>query len=236
MQACDEHEQSEPSHGLKQPNRSLEHPMRTLVLSVLLLVVVSARADDKPAFTPLFNGTTLAGWKQIGGKEGVWAVEDGMIVSKSGGGGWLSTEKTYADFIVRLEYRMKPGGNSGVFLRAPHEGNPWVAGMEIQLLDDPHPKYKSIKEWQHSGSIYGVVPPKKVAIKPAGEWNQVEIRAQGPKITVIFNGETVVDADLTQHKNAEKEHPGIARKSGYLGLQSHDERVEFRKVEVKELK
>ena len=163
-------------------------------------------------------------------------VEKDMIVTKASGGGWLSTEKTYGDFILRLEYRMEAGANSGVFLRAPREGNPWIAGMEIQLLDDAHPKYKTLKPWQYTGSIYGVVPPKKSAIKAAGQWNQVEIRAKGPSVTVIINGETVVEADLTKHRDAEKEHPGITRKDGYLGLQSHDERVEFRKIEIKESK
>jgi hypothetical protein len=161
-------------------------------LALLCLLAMTAGAADDAGFKPLFNGTDLTGWKQIGGKEGIWGVEKGMLVTRSGGGGWLSTEKTYADFILRLEYRMAPGGNSGVFLRTPREGNPWIVGMEIQLLDDPHPKYKTIKPWQHTGSIYGVVPPKKSALKPAGEWNRVEVRAKGPNITVILNGETVV--------------------------------------------
>lgn len=190
--------------------------------------------DD--GFVSLFDGKDLAGWKQIGGKQGVWGAEDGIIVCKSAGGGWLSTEKKYADFILRLEYRMQPGGNSGVFIRAPHEGNPWITGMEIQLLDDAHPKYKNLKPYQYTGSIYGVVPPAKSAIKPAGQWNQIEIAAQGKKVKVVVNGEAVVEADLDQHKAAEKEHPGITRKEGHIGLQSHDDRIEFRNVRIRVLK
>lgn len=208
--------------------------LRSLVL-VIGFVAPLLAADD--GFVPLFNGKDLANWKQIGGKKDVWAAEENMLVCKAGGGGWLSTDKTYGDFIIRLEYRMSPGGNSGVFIRAPHEGNPWITGMEIQLLDEEHPKYKGkIKPTQHTGSIYGVVPPSKSAIKPAGEWNKIEIGARGRQITVTINGEQVVDANLDDHKAAEKEHPGLTRKDGYIGLQSHDDRIEFRNVVIKELK
>lgn len=213
--------------------------MRSLLRSIgLLTLVVVPLSAAEDGFVPLFNGKDLANWKQIGGKKNdVWTAENNMIVCKSSGGGWLSTDKTHGDFIVRLEYRMEPGGNSGVFLRAPHEGNPWIAGMEIQLLDEEHVKYKGkIKPFQHTGSIYGVVPPSKSAIKPAGEWNKVEITARGRQITVVINGAKVVDANLDEHKSAEKEHPGITRKDGYLGLQSHDDRIEFRNLMIKELK
>jgi hypothetical protein len=108
--------------------------------------------------------------------------------------------------------------------------------MEIQLLDDPHPKYKDIKPYQHTGSIYGVVPPSKSAIKPAGQWNHIEITARGRHITVAVNHEKVVDANLDDYRAAEKEHPGIKRKDGYIGLQSHDERLEFRNLAIKPLK
>jgi hypothetical protein len=214
----------------------------TRCLVALLLLAgtpLSVRAADRDeGFVPLFNGKDLKGWKQIGGKEGVWAAEDGLLVSRSGGGGWLSTDKTYGNFALRLEYRMEPAGNSGVFLRAPHEGNPWIQGMEIQLLDDRHPKYEkmNLKPSQYTGSIYGVVPPKKSAIKPAGQWNRIEITARGRHITVAVNGTKVVDANLEDYGAAEKEHPGILRKEGYLGLQSHDERIEFRNLEIKRLK
>jgi hypothetical protein len=218
----------------------MKHLTRRLVALLVLAgaSVPVCAADRDTGFVSLFNGKDLTGWKQIGGKEGVWTAEDGLLVSRSGGGGWLSTDKTYSDFVVRLEYRMEPGGNSGVFLRAPREGNPWIEGMEIQLLDDRHPKYEkmNLKPSQYTGSIYGVVPPKKSAIKPAGQWNRIEITARGRHVAVVINGEKVVDANLEDHLAAAKEHPGILRKEGYVGLQSHDERIEFRSLEIKTLK
>src|SRR5947209_17414962 len=65
-------------------------------------------------FARLFNGKDLAGWKQYAGKPGLWSAEDGMLVCRGGGGGWLGTEREHADFELRLEYRLRPGGNSGV--------------------------------------------------------------------------------------------------------------------------
>src|SRR4029077_11336255 len=128
--------------------------------------------------------------------EQIWTVEDGLLVCKGGGGGWLGTDRDYADFEIRLEYRLKPGGNSGVYIRAPQEGHISRVGMEIQILDDFHPKYAKIDFYQYTGSIYHVVPPTRRASKQAGQWNAIPIRAQGQQVLVALNGITVVDADL----------------------------------------
>src|SRR5580765_7589343 len=99
--------------------------MRAAALSVFVLAVVPCLAqtpDDKEkneGFVPLFNGKALAGWKVYDSKSDVWIVEEGMIVCTGKGGGWLGSDRDYADFVLRLEYRLKPGGNSGVYLRAP---------------------------------------------------------------------------------------------------------------------
>jgi hypothetical protein len=95
--------------------------------------------------------------------------------------------------------------------------------------------YKGLKQTQRTGSIYGVVPPSKDALKPAGEWNAFRIVAKGRQITVELNGTKVVDANLDDHKDKAKEHSGILREKGHLGLQSHDGRVEFRNIYVKPL-
>jgi hypothetical protein len=198
--------------------------------------------DDKlkdAGFVPLFDGKTLDGWKQYAGKPGLWAVEDDMIVCKGDGGGWLGTTKEYANFELRLEYRLKPGGNSGVYIRAPDSGQISRAGMEIQILDDFDPKYSKLDFYQYTGSIYHVVPPTRRAGKPAGQWNSMIIRADGRTIVVILNGKKIVDANLDHYlrdQEVAKEHPGLTRTTGRIGLQSHTDRVEFRKLQVKELK
>jgi hypothetical protein len=213
-----------------------------LTLAVVLAPLAPARSDDTKApegFVALFNGKDLKGWKVLDGKMEVWKAEDGLLVVDGKNGGWLMTDKEYADFELRLEFKMPKQGNSGVAVRAPFEKgkNPAYAGMEIQLLDDAWHKenYKGLKPTQLTGSIYDVVPPSKDALKPVGEWNKMTIIAKGRQVTIELNGTKIVDANLDQYKDRAKDHPGLLREKGNLGLQSHDGRVEFRNLFVKEL-
>jgi hypothetical protein len=207
---------------------------RLALIVVAPLAGIVLAADE--GFVALFDGKTLQGWTLVNSAAGNWVVQDGLLVTKGEGGGWLSTEKTYANFVLKLEYRLKPGGNSGVFLRAPHTGDPAYTGMEIQILDDDDPRYKELKPFQYCGSLYGVVAAQRGHTKPAGQWNAMEITADGPKITVKLNGATVVTANVKEHPDAVAEHPGLERTEGYIGLQSHSEPVEFRNIQLKKLK
>src|SRR5262245_10423319 len=110
--------------------------------ALLLAICSSCFAADN--WTPLFNGKDLEGWEAVDGPMSSWKVEDGVLFCSGGGGGWLSTKKEYQNFEVELEFRVPAGGNSGVFLRAPHQGNPAFAGMEVQLLDDRAPEYAKL--------------------------------------------------------------------------------------------
>src|SRR5260370_7761321 len=105
--------------------------------------------------------------------------------------------------------------------------------MEIQLLDDAD--YKDLKEWQYTGSIYGVVPPSKHVTKPAGEWQSIRIVAKGRQVMVEVNGTKIVDANLDDHKDKFKDHSGLTREKGHLRLQSHHSRLQFRNNYVKRL-
>ena len=220
-----------------------------LSLAAALLALSPARpADDDrgtglyEGFTRIFNGKDLTGWMVFGGKEEAWGVDGTTLVTKSGGGGWLLTDKEYSDFEIYVDFKMpaEGGGNSGVALRAPLEGNVSYTGMEIQLLDDvwhlDPAHFKGLKPVQLTGAIYGVVPPSREALKPVGEWNTIHITAKGRQITVELNGIKTVDANLDDYKEAaEKDHPGLKRDKGHVGLQSHSNRVEFRNIYVKEL-
>ena len=209
------------------------------VLVSLFAPVRSAEEDKTEGFESLFNSKDLQGWKVYGGKMESWGVEKDLLFTRSKGGGWLLTDKEYSDFELRLEYRFeKPGGNSGVAVRAPLTAEVSSKGIEIQLIDDTGYEkvhnYK-LKPTQHTGSIYGVVPPSKLPAKGPGEWNKMRIVAKGRKISVELNGETVNDANLDDYKSHSKEHPGLLRANGHLGVQSHDGRVEFRRLFVKPL-
>src|ERR1043166_5561034 len=192
--------------------------------------------EQKPleGFENLFNGKDLTGWKSTGKME-VWGAEKGVIYVEGGGGGWLLTEKEYGNYELRLEYKMTKGANSGVALRTPFKGDPAYQGMEIQLIDDEGWPTK-LESWQHTGAIYNVVPPKKQANKAIGEWNVMKIVAKGRQITIVLNGETLVDANLEEYeKEHAKKHPGILREKGHVGFQSYNTRVEFRNIYLKPL-
>jgi hypothetical protein len=197
-------------------------------------------ADEKTpeGFTSLFNGQDLTGWKATG-KMDQWTAEPGLIVCKGGGGGWLLTEKEFTNFEFLCEYKWAvEGGNSGVALRTPSRGDPAYVGMEIQLIDDENwakvHKFE-LKDYQHTGSIYDVQPPKLQANKPIGEWNTIRIVANGRKVTVVLNDKELVNANLDDYKTKYEKHPGLTRQKGQLGFQSHDGRVEFRSIYIKEL-
>jgi hypothetical protein len=196
-----------------------------------------AAGQAEPGFTKLFNGKNLDEWKLVGGVGAGYVVQGDRIVCPPDGGGNLFTEKEYANFVLRLEFMLSPGGNNGVGLRAPYEGDAAYQGMEIQVLDDPAPQYKNIQPGQHCGSIYLVFPAKQGALKPTGEWNAYEITANGRHVSVQLNGTMVVDADLDSMKDPQvlRAHPGLARKTGHVGLLGHRSHVEFRNLRIKEL-
>lgn len=210
--------------------------MRT-ALALLLCAFCTAAAE--PGFFPLFNGTNLDGWKLVGGKGPGYLAKDGMIVCPADGGGNLFTEKEYANFVLRFEFRLSPGGNNGIGIRAPvRAGSVAYEGMEIQILDDDHERYGGrLKPTQFHGSVYDVIPARKGHLRPAGEWNEEEIVADGRRIKVTLNGTTILDADLDSVSDPEvlKKHPGLARKSGHIALLGHGTLVEFRNMRIKEL-
>ena len=184
---------------------------------------------------PLFNGKDLTGWEIIDGREGSWHVEDNILYTQGAGGGWLSTTEQYGNFRLSLEFRVPPGGNSGVFLRAPHQGNPAYRGMEIQVLDDYAEQYATLQPWQYTGSVYAVEAPLKRASKNANEWQRMEILCDGPRVRVTLNGTVIVNTNLIKHMDKTDEHPGLKRRRGYIGLQNHSTRVDYRNIRIQEL-
>lgn len=206
---------------------------------MLLLLTGLAAPAVEPGFTSLFDGKTLEGWTLVRGRGPGYVVEDGLLVCPANGGGNLFTAREYSDFVFRFEFRMQPGGNNGVGIRAPLQGDAAFAGMEIQLLDDGHSRYKGrLKPTQYHGSIYDVIPARPGFLRPAGEWNEKEITADGRCIRVVLNGVIIVDADLDIVKEPEilKRHPGLSRPSGHVGFLGHGTRVEFRNIRIKELR
>jgi hypothetical protein len=195
-------------------------------------------ADPLPGgFTSLFNGKDLEGWQgDVSGYEAV----GGEIRSKKGVGGNLLTTREFADFVLQFEFRLTPGANNGLGIRAPEKGDAAFAGIELQILDDGHEKYAKIQPWQVHGSIYGVVPAARDCLKPAGEWNTEEVTVQASRITVVVNGKQILDADIAPYRDGKptvdgKDHPGLARTTGRIGFLGHGDEVHFRSIRIREL-
>lgn len=179
--------------------------------------------EEADGFELLFNGKDLSGWKIIGPEEG-WEVQRGLLVCNGEGRGWIRPEATYADFVLRLDYRNSPGGNSGIFLRTSEEGRPAYQGMEIQLLDARRAPI-TVKS---NGAIYDAVAPTLDASRPAGTWNRTEVSCLGSMVKVTINGREVVSCDISEHPELKDR-----LKSGYIGLQNHRSPISFRNVRIK---
>ena len=223
----------------------------SLICTFLLASTVHAQelntltaAETALGFELLFDGKTVSPdiWqdeKSIAG----YPVEDGAITCRQGGN--LFTKKEYGNFIFRCEFKLPPGGNNGVGIRAESVAKDAAYnGMEIQVLDNSAEQYKTLRQYQYHGSIYGVVPAKRNADKndyqkPLGEWNYQEIVAKGSQITVVLNGVTIVDADISEFKTKPtidgNNHPGLHREKGFVGFLGHGDPVQFRNVRIKSL-
>jgi hypothetical protein len=192
-----------------------------------------ARAGD---FVPLYNGRDLSGWHVQNGKLESWKANGELISCVAPGGGYLTTDGQYADFELKLEYRIGPAGNSGVGLRYPTGGHPSTAGMELQILDDQHPRYAKLNPLHRHGSIYTHSAPKAQAATPPGEWNGFLIRCHGPRVVVHLNGVEIQDLSLDDYGDSlGKGTIPLARRprKGHIGLQSHGDLVDFRKIALR---
>lgn len=213
------------------------HYFASCVTTVCIALVGLSQGFAADGFTSLFDGKTLTGWKvrsEKDAKPDEWAAVDGVLKAKAGNS-WLATEKEYGDYVLKLEWRVPENGNSGVFIRVPElkaGQHPWVEGIEIQILDDRGPQYAGkLQPYQYSGSLYSAVAADQSAFAGAGKWNAYEITCKGDLITVVLNGKEVAKGDMSKIETL-KNRP----RKGIIGLQNHGTDVEFRNLQIKELK
>jgi hypothetical protein len=194
--------------------------------------------EKKEGYKILFDGTNLHEWT---GNKTAYTIEDGTIAvyPKRGGSGNLYTNDEYSDFIYRFEFKLTPGANNGVGIRAPLSGDAAYAAMEIQILDNEAEMYKNLQPYQYHGSVYGIIPAKRVFLKPTGQWNVQEIEEIVNKIKVTLNGTVILNGDIAEAtKNGtpdHREHPGLLNKTGHIGFLGHGDVLYFRNIRVKDL-
>ena len=224
------------------------------ILSTLKPYEKSELTDEekKLGFEMLFDGTDLSKW--VGDKVGYTPVNGCIQVTASYGNAKnLYTEKEYTDFIFRFEFCFtKAGVNNGVGIRTPMGVDAAYHGMcEVQVLDHDAPIYKNLREYQVHGSVYGIVPAKRIVHKPLGEWSTMEIRVVGDNVTVTVNGEVITDANVREacqgHNVApegetknpytvdKKNHPGLFNTKGHIGFLGHGSGLKYRNVRVLDL-
>ena len=195
--------------------------------------ILASHGQD--GFQSVFNGRDFDGWA---GPLSEYEVKDGAIGCQAGKGGTIYTKREYADFMARLEIKLPPGGNNGLAIRYPGQGDTAYVGMcELQVLDNEDPQYKDLDPRQYHGSIYGLVAAHRGYLRPPGTWNFEEVTVQGSRIKVELNGTVIVDADVANVKEfmASSSHPGKDRTKGYFGFAGHNDPVCFRKVQIRPL-
>ena len=201
-------------------------------------------SKNEKGFQSLFNGKDLTGW--AGATEN-YMVEEGAITCKPDKGGTLFTEGQYGDFLVRLEFKLPPGGNNGLAMRYPGAGDgTWDSFCELQVLDDghpmyndpDHPKFDNLNPRQAHGSVYARIPAHRGYLRPTGQWNFQECTLAGPTVKVELNGFVILDTDVSKADPATFMYPldkfkGRDVMKGHFGFNGHNDPVRFRALRIK---
>lgn len=178
-------------------------------------------------WVPLCNGKDMGGWISMSPKAPMsWKVADGMLVNEKAHGVNIYTEQKWKDFEFYAEYKLPPGGNSGIFLRGLYE---------IQIKDDFGVPSDKPSDWGNGGLWSMKAPPKNVS-KPPGEWQSIYARIVDDRITVILNGETTIDNFKVDRPTVYYDEMKPVVKPGEPGpvlLQGDHKPIEYRHVMVR---
>jgi hypothetical protein len=195
---------------------------------------------------PLFPADNLAGWKVSDWSnvatpqkvEGTpWKIEKGVLYGLNKRT-WLVSPQEYSDFVLKLESQITTGSNGGIGLRFPPEGDPAYTGMELQVVDHDVYYGGQSRPEQRTAAIYDEIAPTKEVTKPPSQWNSWEITAKGSRITIVLNGQKIIDADLSRETKARQEKgPALSQRplKGHIGFQNLNGFITFRNIMIKPL-
>ena len=209
-------------------------------LAALALATLAVAADKE--FTTIFDGTSGQGWITNNDSKPLSKAnvqDDGL--NPHGSGGYIVVhDKPHGDFVLDFDYKLSKGCNSGVFIRVGNLKDPVMTGIEVAIDD-------TTGVGMHDpGALYDLVAPSSNTQKPLGEWNHMTITAEGPKIAVALNGQTVSRINLDEWTEPGKRPDGSKHKftsvtvkdlprTGYLGFQDHGQDCWYKNVKVKDL-
>ena len=216
---------------------------------------ISAK-EKKDGWKLLFDGKTTKGWHCYGKTTvgSAWKIEDGVLIldttnkknGKNVDGGNLLTDEEFENFHLKLEWKISPGGNSGILFYVKEDTakfkEPYMTGPEMQVLDNEgHPDGKLFRH--RAGDLYDLINCSKETVKPVGEWNKAEIVCNKGKLDLFLNGTRVVSTAMWDDKwnkmvakSKFNQWPGFGTfKKGKICLQDHDNLVGFRNIKIKKL-
>jgi hypothetical protein len=188
---------------------------------------VLSEQDRKDGFIALFDGKTLNGWFSRTPGVQSFQPKDGCLEFVRAGAGAIMSHDRYDNFILRFDWKIKSGGNSGVWVRAPREARASKIGFEYQIMGDSDVKTPTSTS---TGSIYDVLPPKVQANKKEGEWNSTEIILNGQQYKALLNGKVVQDMNLDSHEELK-----TRLHKGFICFTDHGNWVSYRNIRLKKL-
>jgi hypothetical protein len=222
--------------------------MKKLAGLVLMLAISCYPAVAKKGkWKVLFDGKSTDAWRgfrQDSFPDKVWKVEDGTISTIVGGESRdIITKDKYQDFELKLEWKIAPGGNSGIiYLVSEDFDETWQTGPEMQVLDDT--KHRDGKDPKTSaGALYALIAPVNKKLKPVGRWNKVRLIVHNGHVEHRLNGKKVVDYELGSDELKRliagtkfKDFPRFAEnREGHVALQYHGDEVWYRKIKIRSL-